>query len=200
MYSISQFARKAGISGGTLRRWESLGKLVPIRLESGHRRYTDEHLFELKGLKKNKRKNVIYARESTKQQENSLKNQVSALKQFCLTKGIEVDLTITDFGSGLNYKRKGLSELIGLVCTDQVDQLVVYYPDRLMRFGLELFYQLCAIHNVTVIFVDRSETEKSQQEEFADDLISIIHYFSMRMYGSRSYKKSREKEVSDELA
>lgn len=197
MYSISEFAKKIGVSSATLRRWQVEGKLIPITLESGHRRYTNEHYAQIKGLTPSTKKRIIYARESTKQQKDSLENQVNSLKSFCLNSGREIHEVITDFGSGLNYKRKGLQQLITLISTDQVSELVVYYPDRLMRFGLDMFMQVCSLHNVQVIFVDESiGGQKSQQEEFAEDLISIIHYFSMRIYGSRSYK---EKNGTDEI-
>ena len=197
MYSVSEFAKKVGVTAATLRRWHKEGKLIPDQLASGHRRYTDEHFAQLKGLTTLTKKRVIYARESTKQQKNSLENQVIALKQFCMSSGREVHEVIEDFGSGLNYKRKGLQQLITWISTDQVSEIIVHYPDRLMRFGLDMFMQLCAIHDVRVIFVDESTTPKSQQEEFAEDLVSIVHYFSMRMYGSRSYKE--RKRVTDDI-
>lgn len=198
MYSVSEFAKKIGVTSATLRRWHTEGKVIPQVLKSGHRRYTDEHYAQIKGLTTSTRKRVIYARESTKQQKISLANQVESLKAFCVASGRSIDMVIEDFGSGLNYKRKGLQELIALVSTEQVSEIVVHYPDRLMRFGLDMFMQLCAIHNVIVTFVDSSDTpKKSQSEEFAEDLLSIIHYFSMRMYGSRSYKE--KKRVTDSI-
>ena len=58
-----------------------------------------------------------------------------------------------------------------------------------MRFGFEMLEYLCKENQVKLVITDNAEGEKSQQEEFAEDLISIVHYFSMRLYGSRSYKK-----------
>jgi predicted site-specific integrase-resolvase len=193
MYSISEFAKKVGVTSATLRRWQVEGKLTPIVLSSGHRRYNDDHFMQIKGLTKSTKKRVIYARESTKQQKNSLTNQVEALKAFCMSSGKEVNIVIEDFGSGLNYKRKGLQQLISLISTDQVSEVIVHYPDRLMRFGLDMFLQFCTLHGVRVIFVDETENSaKSQQQEFAEDLISIVHYFSMRLYGSRTYKEKKK--------
>ena len=188
MYSIGEFAKLIGVSSQTLIRWDQSGKLKPILLKSGHRRYTDDHLREIKGIKSNKI-NVIYCRESTRQQKSSLQRQEAKLREFCASSGIVIDLVISDFGSGLNYKRKGLQQLITLICTKSVDVIVISYKDRLMRFGFEMVEYLCKENQVKLVITDNTEGEKSQQEEFAEDLISIVHYFSMRLYGSRSYKK-----------
>ena len=141
MYSISEFAKLIGVSRQTLIRWDKIGKLKPIFLESGHRRYTDEHLHKIKGIKENKI-NVLYCRESTPQQKHSLENQEARLKEFCISRGIKVDHVISDFGSGMNYKRKGLQQLLTMICTGSIDKLVIHFKDRLMRFGFEMFEHL----------------------------------------------------------
>ena len=66
---------------------------------------------------------------------------------------------------------------------------IIYYKDRLCRFGFEIIEYFAKELKFNIIIIDSSETEKSKQQEFAEDIISIIHYFSMRLYGSRSYKK-----------
>lgn len=195
MYSTGEFAKLIGVANNTLIRWDESGKLVPDRLASGHRRYTEEHLHKIRGIKHN-RINVVYCRESTRQQQASLDRQAEKLKEFCIASGITVDRCILDFGSGLNYKRKGLNELMQLISSNSVDKLVIYYSDRLMRFGLDMFLELCRIHNTEIIIVDKTESNKTQQEEFAEDLISIVHYFSMRLYGSRSYKKKLKEDAN----
>ena len=113
------------------------------------------------------------------------------------TLGIKKGKSILDFGSGLNYKRKGLNELLELICKNCVDKVVVFYSDRLMRFGFDMFLALCKIYDTEVIIVDKTENEKTDQQEFAEDLISIVHYFSMKLYGSRSYKQKSKQNEND---
>ena len=48
MYSIGEFSKIIGVTRTTLRNWDKTNKLKPILLESGHRRYTDEHLAKIK--------------------------------------------------------------------------------------------------------------------------------------------------------
>ena len=45
---------------------------------------------------------------------------------------------ISDIGSGINYKKKGLKELMKRISQNKVDKVVVFYKDRLLRFGFEL--------------------------------------------------------------
>lgn len=189
MYSITKFSKLCGVSNMTLYRWEKEGILIPIILKSGHRRYTDEHFQKIKGVKAEPRLNVLYCRESTQQQSNSLKEQERRLKEFCISNGIQVHKVISEFGSSLNYKRKGLIEIFNLIKEDKIETLIIHYKDRLLRFGFELIEELAQSNNFKIIIVDDSESDKSKEQEFAEDLISIVHHFSMKLYGSRNYKK-----------
>ena len=198
MYSIGEFAKLINVTTQTLRNWDKQNKLKPVILESGHRRYTNEHLNLINGIKESTKINVIYCRESTKIQKESLKLQEEKIKEFCISNGIKIDKIISEFGSALNYKRQGLLELIDLITKNKVENLIIYYKDRLVRFGYELFEELSNKYNFKILIIDSSESNKSKEKEFADDLISIIHYFSMKLYGSRSYKQ-KVKKAEDNL-
>lgn len=198
MYSIGEFAKLINVTTQTLRNWDKQNKLKPVILESGHRRYTNEHLNLINAIKESTKINVIYCRESTKIQKESLKLQEEKIKEFCISNGIKIDKVISEFGSALNYKRQGLLELIDLITKNKVENLIIYYKDRLVRFGYELFEELSKKYNFKILIIDSSESNKSKEKEFADDLISIIHYFSMKLYGSRSYKQ-KVKKAEDNL-
>lgn len=189
-YNIKEFSELINVSKQTLRNWDKDGRLIPIKLKSGHRRYTEDHLKVFnKSFKNKERLNIIYCRESTKQQLNSLENQVNKCKEFCINKGINIDKLITDNLSALNYNRSGLNEILKLIIEDKIENLIIYYKDRLTRFGFEMFEEFSKLNNFNIIIIDNSETDKSKELEFAEDLISIIHHFSMKIYGKRSYKK-----------
>jgi putative resolvase len=206
MYSITKFAKMCGLTSKTLYRWEEDGTLKPVVLKSGHRRYTDEHYRQVIGVTSKTRLNVIYCRESTQQQANSLKEQERRIKDFCIANGMKIDKVISEFGSALNYKRRGLIELLALIKADEVETLVVHYRDRLLRFGFELFEELSVMNNFKIVVVDDSESDKTKEQEFAEDLISIVHHFSMKLYGSRNYKKKISasvknlEEIKDEIS
>ena len=92
---------------------------------------------------------------------------------------------ISDIGSGINYKRKGLSELLTLISTNKVDTLYIVYKDRLVRFGYELIEKICKIHDVKIEIINQSEL-KTDEQEMIDDILNIIHVFTCRMNGKRS--------------
>jgi predicted site-specific integrase-resolvase len=204
MYTINEFSKLINVTKQTLRNWDKNQKLVPIKLNSKHRRYTDEHLLKIKGIKTSKRLNVIYCRESTKQQKSGLIGQESKIKEFCFKNGIQIDEVISEFGSALNYNRQGLQKLIKYFLTNSIEKLIIFYKDRLVRFGFEFFEKLARENNSEIIILDKSEN-KTEQQEFAEDLISIVHYFSMKLYGKRSYKNKIKKtednlrEIKDEI-
>ena len=191
-YTIKQFSELINVTPQTLRNWDKQNKLKPIRLESGHRRYNESHLKQFQQFYKieNNRLNIIYCRESTKQQLNSLNNQIDKCKSFCISKGYNIDKVITDNTSALNYNRNGLKELLNLALNNKIENLIIYYKDRLVRFGFEIFEQIAIINDFNIIIIDDSETDKTKEQEFAEDLISIIHNFSIKIYGKRSYKKN----------
>lgn len=103
-------------------------------------------------------------------------------------KGYEFEI-IKDVGSGINYKKKGLQQLIDKINNREVSKIVILYKDRLVRFGFELIEYLCEINSVEIEIVDHSE--KSKEEELTDDLVQIITVFANRLYGSRSKKTKR---------
>lgn len=59
-----------------------------------------------------------------------------------IAKGYSFDI-ITDIGSGINYNKKELSELIDLITNSEVEKIVILYKDRLLRFGFEIIENLC---------------------------------------------------------
>jgi predicted site-specific integrase-resolvase len=192
MYTIGQFAKLIGVSTQTLRNWDKAKILTPITLESKHRRYTDDHLAQVRHLTRPSKSNVVYCRESSARQKPSLDAQVTACKKFCETSGLSIGQLITDIGSGMNFKRKGLQDLVYLITSNKVEKLIIYHKDRLCRFGYPLIEHLCSIHGTEIVVIDQTDHAKSREEEFVEDMIAVVHHFSTRLYGSRSYKSGSD--------
>lgn len=183
MISIKEASDLLGVTTKTLRLWESEGKLVSYRTEGGHRRY---NVSELLKNKKDNSLTICYARVSTNEQKKDLQTQQLVLESYASSKGFTFEL-ISDLGSGLNYKKKGLIRLIKMICSNQVERLIVTHKDRLLRFGSELIFTLCEHFGVEVIIINRSE-DTTYEEDLSKDVMDIIMVFSARLYGSRSHK------------
>ena len=187
--SIGKAANILGVSIPTLRNWDKAGKLTPSFITSGGTRMYDLATLNLIKGKKSivpDRYTLAYARVSTQSQKKELETQKELLTLYCSKQGYRYKL-LSDIGSGLNYAKAGLNELIELICSDQVERLVLVHKDRLLRFGSEIIFKLCNIHNVEVEIINVGE-ELNPNEELAKDVLDIITVFSARLYGKRSHK------------
>ena len=191
-YKPKDFAELLGVSVKTLQRWDRDGILKANRTPTDRRYYTYDQYLQFKGIKTENdvRDVVIYARVSTKNQKDDLQNQVEFLKQFCNAKGMIVNQCIEDFGSGLNYNRKKWNELLDEVMENKIKTIVISSKDRFIRFGYDWFEKFCMKFNTTIMVVNNEAL--SPNEELVQDIISVLHVFSCRLYGLRKYKKQIE--------
>ncbi|EFA23400.1 resolvase, N-terminal domain protein [Bifidobacterium gallicum DSM 20093 = LMG 11596] len=124
-------------------------------------------------------------------QKGDLASQVAFLRDYVNAKGVILDDVFTDVGSGLNYKRKNWNHLIfDLILQGQVETVYITFKDRFVRFGFDWFEELANRYGCEIVVVNNPDT--SPQQELVEDLISIIHVFSCRVYGLRKYKKQVE--------
>ena len=188
-YSIGQFAKAIGKTTKTLRNWDKNGKLKPVRVEdTGYRYYSQEQLNHFLGLKLEKQINkkiIGYCRVSSHKQKDDLERQIENVKTYMYAKGYQFEI-ITDIGSGINYNKKGLNQIIDMVTNSEVEKIVVLYKDRLVRFGYELIENLCNKFGTTIEIIDN--TEKTEQQELVEDLVQIVTVFSCRLQGKRANK------------
>ena len=132
---------------------------------------------------------VAYARVSSNDQKQDLERQKKVLEMYCAAQGWSFEL-ISDLGSGMNYRKKGLTKLLEKLLNGQIERLVLTHKDRLLRFGAELIFSVCEMKGVEVIIINKGE-EASFEEDLAQDVLEIITVFSARLYGSRSKKNQK---------
>lgn len=188
---IQDAANYLGVSPQTLRRWERQKKVLPShRTEGGQRRYSAAQLRPFDSCDKTtERLTVAYARVSSHDQQDDLQRQIHILEMYCSSKGWSFSVT-KDLGSGMNYNKRGLKLLLEQIMNGQIGRLVLTHKDRLLRFGAELVFSLCAVKNVEVVIINQGD-EPSFEEELAKDVLEIITVFSARLYGSRSHKNKQ---------
>ena len=199
-YKPKEFAEMIGVSVITLQRWDRNGKLKAYRTPTDRRYYTHRQYVDYMGEgNSSKGKTIIYTRVSTTNQKDDLKNQVEFLKQYANAKGLIVDEIFEDIGSGLNYNRKKWNKLMEDSMTGELKIIIVSHKDRFIRFGYEWFERFLKSNGVEIIVVNNETL--SSHDELVQDLISIIHVFSCKIYGLRKYKKKimEDEEVCSKL-
>lgn len=200
-YKPKAFAELLGVSVKTLQRWDRDGVLKAHRTPTDRRYYTYDQYLQFKGIEgtSEAKETVIYARVSTRNQKDDLKNQVEFLKTFCNARGMIVDRCIEDFGSGLNYNRKLWNQLLDDVMGQKVKTIVISSKDRFIRFGFDWYERFCEKFGTEILIVNNEAL--SPNEELVQDIVSILHVFSCRLYGLRKYKRQikEDGEIAKEL-
>lgn len=187
LVKIGDAAAMLGVAVSTLRKWESTGELLPARKTAGGTRYYDAN--QLQGLGDADAPTVCYARVSSHDQKADLERQHAMLEAYCAAKGWRSQV-IKDLGSGMNYRKKGLHELLEMILRKQMRRLVITHKDRLLRFGSELVFALCEMQQIEIVIIHKGE-QPSFEEDLAKDVLEIITVFSVRLYGSRSKKNKQ---------
>ena len=197
-YSINKFSKILGVSAQTLRNGDKKGKLHPHHTSSnGYRYYSHEQLNQVMNVKPNLDRSVIgYCRVSSNKQKDDLERQIENMKLYLTAQGKPFEI-ISDIGSGIDYKKKGLKELMKRISQNKVDKVVVFYKDRLLRFGFELVEYIASLYDCNIEIIDH--TEKTEQQELVEDLVQIITVFSCKLQGKRANKARKlVKELIDD--
>ena len=93
-----------------------------------------------------------------------------------------------------NLDRK---ELMKRISQNKVDKVVVFYKDRLLRFGFELVEYIASLYDCDIEIIDH--TEKTEQQELVEDLVQIITVFSCKLQGKHANKARKlVKELIDD--
>ncbi len=134
---------------------------------------------------------ICYCRVSSNKQREDLERQVKYMKEKFPTHTI-----IQDIGSGLNYKRKGLQELMEKAINGEIEELVIAYKDRLTRFGYEMIEWLITKYsNGKITIINKSE-EETPVEELTKDIVSIMNVYVAKVNGLRKYKSHIKEEIN----
>ena len=188
-YNVRQFANLIGVSVSTLQRWDRQGRLKPQRTPSNRRLYTDEHLARVGGApRRSRRITAAYARVSSETQKPGLEKQIRVLEMFCAANGWAVDEWTREVGGGLDFNRTHFLRILDGIIHGRIERLIVAHRDRLCRFGFEIIEHLCRTHDCQLVVMNHESL--SPEEEMVQDVLSIVHCFSARLYGLRNYQQS----------
>lgn len=184
------------ISRPTLSKYVKEGWIRTETLPNGHYEYNDDDVYKfmMGGVE---RKTYLYARVSTSKQKKDLENQVELLKQFCFSNGYRIHGVYSDVASGISFeKRKGFFELLDEILQKRVEKVVITYKDRLSRVGFELFKYLFGHFHTEIVVISEIGNEKLDSQEIFEEIVSLLHCYSMKFHSKR--KKQKIKEVLSE--
>lgn len=143
------------------------------------------------------RYNVTYSRVSLPKQKNDLKTQSERLYNYAISNGYNIKEQFEDVKSGMSFSdRKSFCKLFDKVTNYEVKYVIVENRDRLVRFGyefVEMFFKKFGTEIIVVSDVDN----RTYEQELTDDLISIIHYYSMKSYSHRRKLHKIEEELKN---
>ena len=138
---------------------------------------------------------VSYARVSTQNQKTQLLEQNKRIYDSCISRGLKLDRQFSDIKSGMSADRKEFMEMLELVIGNEIETVVVENKDRLVRFGYEILEHVCKCHGTSILVLNDILENKSYEQELTEDLISIIHYFTMKNYSHRRKLNKLRKEI-----
>lgn len=175
---LRKAVEQLGLHPNTLRRYADEGKIRVIKNSAGQR------LFDVQSYVNQSvpASVVCYCRVSSRKQRDDLDRQIAYVSSLYPTAEV-----ISDIGSGINCKRKGLRALLDRLLQGNKLTLVVAHRDRLARFGFELIKYMVEQNGGKIVVLD--QTIYSPESELTDDILSIIHVFSCRVNGLRKYSR-----------
>ncbi len=188
----SEVLRILSVTRPTLTKYVKEGTIKVTLLPNGRYDYDQDSVYAF--LNKDvKRKTYLYARVSTPTQRKDLDNQIEMLKQFCFSAGYTVDGIYKDIARGISFqKRKDFFTLLDDVIAGKVARVVISYKDRLSRDGFDLFRHLFLRFNCDIVVMSEVGSTKLDSEEIFEEIVSLLHCYSMKLYSKRRVQRIKE--------
>lgn len=190
--TAAEVLRILQITRPTLSKYVREGRLKVTVKGNGRYDYDADSVYRM--LNKDiERKTYLYARVSASKQKKDLEKQVQLLKNFCFQNGYVINGIYQDISSGISFdKRKQFFDMLDDILAGKVNKVIITYRDRLSRVGFELFSYLFRKYGCEIIVISEVGSEKLDSQEIFEDIISLLHCYSMKPYSSRKAKKIKE--------
>jgi len=187
-----------GITRQTLCNYVKNGKVkIASKFSNNFYEYDDDSVYQLIGNKKQKNNRMVisYSRVSTQNQKEQLKEQTNRIYNSCISRGINLDRQFEEIKSGMSCDRKEFQAIIQMIIENKIELLIVENKDRLVRFGYETLEQIFKYFGTKILVLNDVLENKTYEQEITEDLISIIHYFTMKSYSHRRKLNKIRKEL-----
>ena len=201
--STGKAAKLLGVSVKTLQRWEREGRLIPLgRTDSNRRLYTVSQIQTFIGIRQSNNhmptRLIAYCRVSSAAQKPDLVNQRRVVEEFIVARGLANVEFVEEIGGGLNFKRKKFLSLMEEIGRREIKTLVLAHRDRLTRFGFEWFEHYAKANGCEILVLNQERL--SPEQEMVQDLMTIVHCFSSRLYGLRNYRKKLNEAIKQDVS
>lgn len=196
----SEVLKRLGVTRVTLCSYVKQGVIQATKKQNGQYDYDEQSVYEFLGMKfeKKHKVNISYSRVSTQAQKEQLKEQTLRIYNSCISRGIELAEQIEDIKSGMDANRKGFQRIIDRVINREVGLVVIENKDRLTRFNFDTLEYIFKYYGTQIVVLNDSLDNKTYEQELTEDLISIIHYFTMKSYSHRRKLNKILKELEEE--
>ncbi len=94
-----------------------------------------------------------------------------------------------DIASGLNFKLKGLTQLLEHVREGHIKHIATAHRDRSARFGVKLIEWIVVREGASLQFL--ASTGLKTEQGFTEDLVAVVHILSCRLNGKRRYAQTQ---------
>lgn len=177
------------ITRPTLTKYVKNGKIKVTVKGNGQYDYDTESVYKM--LNKDiERKTYLYARISTPKQKKDLENQIQLLKNYSFQNGYIVNAVFSEIASGISFaNRKEFFTMLDDIIAGKVKTVIITYKDRLSRVGFELFSYLFKNHGCEIVVISEIGSEKLDSEEIFEEIIRLLHCYSMKLYSRRKVQK-----------
>ena len=180
--SIGKATVLSGLCAQTLRKLADKNKIGSYRTFAGQRKFNKNDIIHMcynsssiYEKKDNTKINYIYTRVSSKKQSDDIEKQIEIIKsqnpEYTSYK------VISDISSCVNLKRQGLNIIIESCIQNNIGEVVIAHKDRLSRFGFDIIKIIIEKAGGKIIIIN-DEKNKSSAQELAEDLLSILHFYS----------------------
>lgn len=188
----AEVMRVLRVSRPTVYNYRVQGKLTGKVMTNGQWSYDEEAVYKLLNDDV-PRKNYIYARVSTPKQKVDLENQLKLLKQWCVSTGVQLHGQFADIASGISFdRRKEFFTLLDDVMDSKVAKVIITCRDRLSRVGFDLFHHLFKRFGTEIVVISEVGNPKLDSEEVFEEIVSLLHCYSMKLYSKRKKKVVEE--------
>ena len=190
--TAQEVLRVLQITRPTLTKYVKTGQIKVVIKGNGRYDYDADSVYKM--LNKDiERKTYIYARVSTPKQKADLDNQIQLLKTFCFQNGYVINGIFQDIASGISFeKRTQFFNMLDDIIAGKVNKIIITYKDRLSRVGFELFSYLFKKYGCEIIVISEVGSEKIDSQEIFEEIISLLHCYSIKLYSSRKQKQIKE--------